>query len=186
MSEPETPPSAVPAQFHPGGPSQPRRFSGVVKWLVIGAIVVGLGVLALFATCMYIGVAGPSTKVLPGRQVPRRYVEKIRELDLLESDEQIQYFYSDALMNIEEGFYLLTDRKVVVYSRTFEEPAIIVPFGDIFEVEGDFSDDWLTDSLITLTLKDGTDVTFPASMEGGGDRRMYDALKKNAGAAQGL
>jgi hypothetical protein len=87
-------------------------------------------------------------------------------------------------MDIEEGFYLLTDRKVVVYSRRFEEPAILVPFDEIVEVEGDWSDDWLTDSQITLLLKDDTYVTFPASMEGGGDKRMYEALLKNVEAAR--
>ena len=86
---------------------------------------------AVCATCLYVGTVGPDTKVLSGRQVPARFLAQIRELDLLEPNEQIQYFYSDALVNIEDGFYLLTDRKVVVYSRTYEEPAVLVPFCEI-------------------------------------------------------
>ena len=177
MTGSQTP--AVPPYPYSGGPHlPPQRSTGLVKWLVIGAIVFGLAILSLFATCIYIGMAGPATKVLPGRQVPARFLEQIRKLNLLEPDEQIQYFYSDSLLNIEGGFYLLTDRKVVVYSRTFDEPAILVPFSNIVEVEAEFSDDWLDDSWITITLNDGTFVSFPASAEAGGDRKMYQALKK--------
>ena len=157
----------------------PPRSSGVVKWLVIGGIAFGSVILALTATCIYIGVVGPDTKVLPGAQVPARFGAQIWKLNLLEPDEQIRYFYSDALVNIENGFYLLTDRRLIVYSRTFDEPAILVPFSEIREVEAFFSDSWLEDSLITVTLADDTTVSFPASCEGGGDRRMYDTLRKS-------
>lgn len=133
---------------------------------------------ALCGMCMYVGMVGPDTKVLPGRQLPARFLAQIRELNVLEPDEQIQFFYSDALINIEEGFYLVTDRKLVVYSRAFDEPAILVPFSDIEEIEGDFSDSWFVDSAVTVTLTDGTYVSFPASAEAGGDRMMYEALKK--------
>ena len=134
---------------------------------------------AVCATCLYVGAVGPDTKVMSGRQVPARFLAQIRKLEVLEPDEQIRYFYSDALVNIEEGFYLLTDRKVVVYSRTYEEPAVLVPFHEIEEIDAAFSDTWLDDSWITLTLTDGTLVSFPASSEGGGDHKMYDTLKKH-------
>jgi hypothetical protein len=67
---------------------------------------------------------------------------------------------------------------VVIYSRTFDEPATLVPYEEIEDLEGEFSDDWTQDSYILLTLKDGTGVSFPVSPEVGGDRRVFDALKK--------
>ena len=185
MTEPRPPLLGDPAHPYPNVPSPQRpRSSRLVKWLIIGLVVFGLAILALFATCLYIGVSGPDTKVLPGRQVPAKFIAQIRTLDVLEPGEQIEYFYSDAVVNIEDGFYLLTDRKVVVYSRAFDEPAILVPFSDIEQVEADFSDNWFVDSLITLTLTDGTYVSFPASSESGGDRKMYDTLKKKMEAEQ--
>jgi hypothetical protein len=132
----------------------------------------------MMGTCVLLFAQGPDTKVLGGRQIPNRYVEQIQSLGILDPDEQIDYFYSDAMFNIEDGFYLLTDRRVVIYSRTFDEPAILVPYEEIEDVEGEFSNDWMQDSYILLTLKDGTGLSFPASPEVGGDRHVFDALKK--------
>jgi len=152
--------------------------SSILKWLLICGIAIGSVILALFGTCVYIGVQSPDTRVLPGRQVPARFMAQIRKLDLLEPGEQIQYFYSDALLNIEEGMYFLTDRKVVIYSRSFDDPAIIIPFSEIVDVEVTFSDSWFEDSVITMTLADDTYNWFPVSSEGGGDKKVYETLKK--------
>ena len=129
-------------------------------------------------TCVYIGATGPDTKAIPGRQIPARFVSQIRNLKLLEPGEQIQYFYSDALFNIEEGFYLLTDRKVVIYSRNLDDPSVLIPFSDIADLQFDASDNWVDDSQITLELTDGSYASFPVSAQGGGDQNMYAALKK--------
>ena len=48
-------------------------------------------------------------------------------------------------------------------------------------VDADFSDSWIEDSWINLTLADGTYASFPASTEGGGDRKMFAALEKHIG-----
>jgi len=151
--------------------------SSWVKWLVALLVGFALSVGALFGTCVYVGMQGPDTKVLAGRQVPARFVDQIRGLGILDADERIEYFYSDALVNIENGLYLVTDRSVIVYSREFEEPAIITPLGDITGVDAEFSDDWIEDSIVTITLKDGSDVSFPVSMEGGGDHRVVDFIR---------
>lgn len=187
MTQFTQPPDGTP-EFHSGvapGPAPPRK-SNVIKWVIVLVIGVPVSVcVAIGAVCMYIGAMSPDAKVLSGRQVPARFVRQIRDLGVLQADEQIEYFYSDALTNIENGFYLLTDRKVVVYSREFEEPAIIVPFEDIVDAEAEYSDTWLEDGTIVLTLSDGTSVSFPVSSQGGGDRRMFSALKKKAGLSDG-
>ena len=125
---------------------------------------------------VYIAAAGPDTRVLPGRQVPAKFASRIRDLDLLEPDEKVLYFYSDALVDIDNGFYVLTDRKVIVYSSSFEEPAILVPYSQIVKVDAAFAEGWGENSVFTLTLDDRTTVVFPAATEGGGDRLMHDAL----------
>ena len=163
----------------PARPPQPPRSSSTVKWLVIGAIVLGVPVFALCTAATYVVTFGPDTKVLPGRQVPARFLAEIRRLELLEPGEQIQYFYSDALVNVENGLYLLTDRRVILYSSDLDEPAIHIPFSDISDVEIDYSGSWVDDSLITLTLVDDSVVFFPVSMEGGGDKKLYEALMKS-------
>lgn len=153
--------------------------SGFAKWLIIIMLC-----LAFFVSMLvYLGRQGPGTRVLSGKQTPARFVGQIRSLGVLEPDEQINYFYSDAFLNIEEGFYLVTDRKVVVYSEDFVDPAIVIPYEDISRVDANYSNSWVRDSLITLTLVDGFDVSFPASPEGGGDKRMVEAINNKIGNA---
>ena len=173
------PPISPQSMLSPTPP--PQRASGWGKWLVIVAIVFGLGFFGMFATCLYIGIATPGTKVLPGRQLPSKYKTQIGKLGILEPGERIEFFYSDGFLDIEEGFYLLTDRRVVIYSKEFDDPALLMPYEDIEEVDADFSDSWIEDSWINLTLADGTYASFPASTEGGGDRKMFAALEKHIG-----
>ncbi|MEE9295652.1 MAG: hypothetical protein V3W34_11915 [Phycisphaerae bacterium] len=172
------PPDGFRVPEPPALQTRASRRSKVLKWFAICGIVLGAVTLAIFATCIYIGVQGPDTKVLSGRQLPARFMAQIRALNLLEPEEQIHYFYSDALLNIEEGMYLLTDRKVVIYSRSYDDPALIIPFSEIVDVEVTFSESWLEDSVIGLSLVDDTYASFPVSREGGGDKRVYEALKK--------
>ena len=74
--------------------------------------------------------------------------------------------------------YLVTDRKVAIYDRSLDQPALMIPFSEIVAVEADFSDSWFEDSTIEITLADDTTVWFPVSSEGGGDKRVYETLKK--------
>lgn len=156
---------------------KPGDSHGLSKW-IIGCVVIAcfIGAIPIIGFT-YIGVMGPPIEVIAGAQVPQRFTGTIRDLGLLEADEEIVYFYSDALVDITAGFYLLTDRKVVVYSTLYEEPAILVPFGDISKLDVEFDDSFLTDSMIWITRKNDSTVSFPVSSEQGGDRQFYEALE---------
>ena len=93
---------------------------------LIGAIVIAVSV---------IGSIAPGTAVYTGRQVPKRFMETIRSLNLLKEDEQIRYFYSDALIDIKNGLYFVTDKNLVLYSSGWEEPEMIIPFDQIASLE---------------------------------------------------
>ena len=155
------------------------------SWRISG-LLVGTILLTLTGTCFYWFAVTPEDRVMTGRQMPSEYTSRIRALDILHPDERIEFFYSDGWWNIEEGFYLLTDQRVVIYARDAEDPAILVPFDQIADIEAEFASDWASNTWITLTLTNATYVSFPASTEAGGDRLMYDALKKRWDAAQAL
>ena len=104
---------------------------------------------------------------------------QIRDLSLLEPDEKLLFFYSDALTDIEEGFYLLTDRNVVVYRKEYANPKVLVPISSIRDMDATWSDSFWEDSQITLTLTDDSQVWFPLSSEKGVDRAFFDTLKKS-------
>ena len=101
---------------------KPIKFIGLAC-----AAVVSASVIALFV----VGSIAPDTAVYMGRQVPERFMTTIRSLGLLKEGEQIRYFYSDALFDINAGLYFVTDRNLVLYSSEWEDPEIIVPFDSI-------------------------------------------------------
>jgi hypothetical protein len=76
----------------------------------------------------YIGAKGPDTKAYTGNELPSKYLAIVNELALLEPGEQIRFFYSDAMTDIKDGFYFVSDRKVVVYIADAAVPATKVPF----------------------------------------------------------
>ena len=147
--------------------------------------ILGLGTAALvtmaFIGLVYIGIVGPETFVVSGKQVTKRHLQEIRALGLLDADEAIRYFYSDGLLDIREGLYLVTAKKLVVYSSEWENPAVIIPFGEIVALAIEYNDDWLEDSYVSVTLTDGSEVLFPLSSERGGDKKFYEYLQSRRG-----
>lgn len=173
---PPNPPSQQwPAPQGPRYPQQQRRRRRVWPWVLTAVLLIFVGL--PLGIIIYAGVVGPETMVVSGRQMSAGYVERISELGLLDRGEKIRYFYSDAMFDIENGMYFFTDRKVVLYCADWHESRIVLPFSKIADMDVVFDESFLTDSTIVLTLDDQTDVTFPVSSEGGGDRRFFEALK---------
>ncbi len=111
-------------------------------------------------------------------KVPKKYVTKVRSLGLLEQDEQIKYFYSDALFSIENGMYFVTDKHLVLYCSEWEEPETIVRFKDISYIEVEYDESFLTDSFVTIETVDGLEVSFPVSSEKGRDKKFVEYIQK--------
>lgn len=173
------PPGAEYGEF--GEYQPPRRRSGL-RWLVFL-----LGGVALFALlscggCMiwviYLGTYGPETSVYAGNEIPNRFIETMKSVGALEEGETILYFYSDALTDIRDGFYYVSDRRVVVYSQAAGgSPLTTVAFEEIAEMNLDRDESFFTDSQITLGLKDGRPLSFPVSSDVGGDQRFFEAIE---------
>lgn len=147
----------------------------------------GVLVLGLFIWLVVVAAGGPGTEVVPGRQLKAKYVSFAADEGLLDPTEQIQYWYSDAFSDFTDGFYFFTDKKVVVYNNSWDEPAILMPFDSIQNITFRADPSFLEDSQLFLELKDGTFVNFPVSSENGGDQRFHKRLRslwKEAQAAQ--
>lgn len=136
---------------------------------------------------LYIGVVGPETFVVSGRQMTKAHSRIIRELDLLEDSERIQYFYSDALTNIRKGMYFVTDRKLVLYNANWEEPKLVAPFAAVTDTQLERNESFFEDSYITIRLDNGEVWMFPVSSERGNDKAFYEYLisRINEPAEQG-
>ncbi|MFK5856211.1 MAG: hypothetical protein QM503_08785 [Bacteroidota bacterium] len=135
-------------------------------------IILGIGSL------MVIGSLSPEIEVIPGKQVNKKYLNFVWEQGIVDRSEDIQYWYSDAIIDFKAGFYLFTNRKVVVYCKEWEDPAIIIPYSQIVDIEFEQDPSFFVDSRITLILIDSSTVYFPVSSDNGGDKKYHDRLVK--------
>lgn len=164
--------------FPPGGPPPPRRGLSPIAWVLL---VLGLGVFLCCAGFLgfaaYVGSVGPGTQIYVANEVPKKYVDLANELKLLDSGETIRFFYSDAITDVRNGMYFVTDKKVVVYKADAATPSTVVPFTKITDADLESSTSWAEDGSITLHLLDGSVVVFPVSGEGKRDKLMFDAIR---------
>ena len=103
----------------------------------------------------------------------------MKEVGGLEDGEKVEFFYSDGVIDIKQGFYYVSDRKVVIYSEDGRDPALrIIKFEDIKQVELSKSNSTLDDSAIMMKLTDGEWIDFPVSAEHNRDQLFFDAIQE--------
>lgn len=139
-------------------------------------ISLGAFIIVICASLIIIGSFSPEIEVIPGKQLNKKYLNFIWEQGIVDRAEEVQYWYSDGFLDFKTGFYLFTDKKVVMYNESWEEPLISVPYSDILDIEFLPDASFIEDSRITLTLKDHTIVYFPVSSDNGGDIKYYERL----------
>lgn len=156
----------------------PRRSSNAIWWIFGGCgLFMVLCCTGIIGGLAYLGTYGPETSVYTGNRVPSRFVRTMKSLGALDEGEQIQFFYSDALTDIRDGFYFVSDRKVVIYAEaTGDNPLTIVPFEAIESAELYRNESFFEDSQITLQLKDGQILSFPVSSEYDRDEQFHQAI----------
>jgi hypothetical protein len=134
---------------------------------------IGIG----FVGLMILGSLGPETFVYIGHQVPKKYLDEIRSLALLEPDEKIKYFYTDAMFDIKDGLYFVTDKHLVLYCQKWEEPEAIINYKDIINIETEFDESFFEDSYVTIETVSGLEVSFPVSSEKGRDKKFVQHIR---------
>ena len=102
------------------------------------------------------------------------YMEFMRQEGLISLREKVDYWYSDAFYDFRKG--LLTDEKVVLYSSEWAEPAILIPYSEIADIQYYYSDSVYEDSAIVLFLNDSSVLCFPVSSENSGDKRFVERM----------
>ncbi len=142
----------------------------------IGTIIV-IGVIAV----IIIGSICPETYIYLGHQVPKKYLSEIRSIDLLESDDKIKYFYTDAMFDIKNGMYFVTDRNLVLFCNDWEEAGIIIFLDKIVRVDVEYDESFFNDSLVYVETTTGFEVCFPLSSDHGRDKDFVKYLKQKSG-----
>jgi hypothetical protein len=160
------------AALRPEAAADQKRRPWTYAAIGCGSLVVLVGVLLII-----LGSFVPETEVTPGRQLRAEYASVVEELGLLDPGEEILFWYSDGLFSVKEGFYFFTNKKVVVYRQDYAEPAIIVTYSEIEDIDFTRNPSFFEDSEITLILADGV-VFFPVSSDNDGDLKFVDLLIK--------
>lgn len=140
-------------------------------------IILGALFFIFFGALYYVGVTSPETSVYLGAQLPKKYLDEINNLELLDDGEDVKYFYTDAFKDIKNGLYFVTDNKIAIYNKNWGEPKIIIPYEDIESLDALFDDSFFTDSFFYVRTKSGTEVEFPMSSEKNRDRIVYDFIQ---------
>lgn len=143
---------------------------------ILIAIVVGLSLAAIIGLG-YLIEAGkvPDSAALPKNKISSELVAKLRELKIVEADEEVQFYYSPALLSFEAEGYLFTDRRVIsyenkdIYSATWDE---------IENIEFEDSDSFFEDAIITVTTTDDEIFILFVSAESNLDNAFYNQLEK--------
>ncbi len=139
----------------------------------IGVVFV-IGIIAL----MYIGANTPETHIYTQNEIPEKYRKQIKSLSLLSEDEKIVFLYSDALLDITDGLYMLTNEHLTIYISEWDEPELIIEFSEIDFIDIEYDDSFLNDSYITIETEYGLIVEFPVSSDKGRDHDFFDYLQK--------
>lgn len=147
-----------------------------MKTLKIFAIITGTLFLVLIIAASIIGRNGPDTSIYLGRQIPKNFMNEINTLGLLESEEEIKYFYSDGFTDIKSGFYFLTDKNLVIYSDMWETPETVIDYDDITSIEFERNTSFLEDSYIKVKTNYGLEMEFPVSSERDRDTEFFQYI----------
>ena len=134
-------------------------------------------IVSAFAIFAFIAKDGPEMYVYLGKQTPKEFKQVINDLSLIEKDEAIQFFYSDALIDIQDGMYVITDKKIVLYNREWETPSLSITYEKIGRIEIHYSTSWDEDTWLFISDLEGESFDLPLSPDKGTDKRVINYIE---------
>ncbi len=166
--------------YHRLNPS-PAPAPGGSKLRTFGFFAGSVAVLGFFSL-MALGLAMelgflPDTAVVSGSELRPSTVELLRSHRVLGEDESIRYFYSEGLLSVLEGGNFFTNSRVVSYADlTGDAYFDSAPFEEVADIEIQYSESWLDDSVVTVYTDKGDSFFLIVSSEEKKDRVFFEAL----------
>ncbi|MEM1222502.1 MAG: hypothetical protein AAGH40_07035, partial [Verrucomicrobiota bacterium] len=121
----------------------------------------------------------PSTAVVDGDALPEWHRKFMIEINALEEDEEIYYFYSLGVWSLKEDGNYITDRGVGSYWKELFGSAFYTntaSYGEIEDIHVTYSDSLLEDTIATITTKDGQFFDLYISNEAERDHLFVDKM----------
>lgn len=120
---------------------------------------------------------GPSTEVISGEKLNKKYYNFIYDNKLIDPSEKIICWYSDAFYNFKNRFYFFTDKHIVIYIKKHKRPDMSIPFSEISFLDIQKEKTFFKDSKIKITLKNNSVLNIPVSNDNNGDEMFFNKLK---------
>lgn len=150
---------------------------GGVVCMIAGGVII-LGLLIGLGAGMEAGYF-PDTIAQPKGQIHTRYIDSLKQSDIISEDEEVLYFYSAGFFSILADGNLFTDKRVISYETLEGELSLQeVEYMNIEAIEFTGSDNWIDDSVITITQENGDSFILYVSTEGGLDKDFYEKLNQ--------
>ena len=96
-----------------------KRMSKLVIGLSVPVVMV-VGLVMGLGVAVETGMI-PSTEVVAGSKLRDRDIQRLRDNDIISSQETVAWFFSDGFLSILSGGSVLTDKHVISYSREGDE-----------------------------------------------------------------
>jgi hypothetical protein len=165
-------------KYHRFRREQDPAYGTVRRWVYFMWVPIGLvGVLVSFG--VFVVLTGPSLNVITGEELAPSDLAVIRAEGIVEPDEQISLFYSAGVFSIREDGNLITDKRVISYQEIENEMWMMsATFVELEEVVIEESGGFFSDSVLLVTLVDGTQFRLFVSAGDGGDSHFLNELKR--------
>ena len=88
------------------------------------------------------------------------------------------------MFDIKDGMYFVTDKNLVLYSNSWEEPKAMIPFDQIASLDVKYDDSFFEDTSVFVITQSGMKISFPVSCEKGRDRKFVGAIQEKLSVEQ--
>lgn len=117
--------------------------------------------------------------VIDGDKIWAHDISFMIENNILDRGESIELFYSAAMLSIREDGNGFSDRQVFSYWKDNNGLNLdAAKFSEVQDIDIVFSESWDEDSVITITLNDGSDFILYVSSGDGRDKEFFRVLKQ--------
>ena len=123
----------------------------------------------------------PSAMVLPGDMLWERDLAYLRTQEILGEEEEILFFYSEAIMSISESGQFISNQYVTSYEVDPEDGEFYMgraAYEDIADINVVWATSPLEHTVVTISTKECDEFELWLSEGSGGDKKFVAELKR--------
>jgi len=152
------------------------------KGLLVGCLTMGCVAAVAVAALVLLGImvesgALPDSAAVPGHELREETLGMLRESGVLGEDEEVLYYYSDAMLSFREDGNFFTDQRVVSY--WIEDGDLIIEeatYPEITDITTVFNDGFFENTDVWVERLDGDSFYLAVGNESGRDHVFVELL----------